>query len=210
MIPLIPKLPPQFSFVSNEELESHLVIPFDQPQDIIPIVINPCDILLPTQNMLVPTQEILLPPEESLIPILEISVPPEEVLIPVLEEMLTPAQGILPPPEELILPIPILENRMPLFGSSEDDWVMVTTSEIDDFVTCITVRSNNFVLPEYILLFNSVVVPYVDPLPPGTNWISTPFEDSREIVTLHRVDEMMIIIKIETLIFSSVYRFYCN
>jgi hypothetical protein len=185
------------------------VIPLPQPQEIIPIEIEPQDIPLPTKTILVPTQEILLPPEELLIPILEISVPPEEVLIPISKGTLIPAQGILPP-EELIIPIPFLDNRTPLFGSPEDDWVMVTTRDIDDLVTCITVRSNNFAFPDYILLFNSVVVPYVDPLPPGRDWVSTPFEDSWEIVTLHRVDEMMIIIKVETLIFSSVYHFYCN
>ena len=232
MIPLIPKLPSQFSFVSIEELESHLVIPLLQPQDIIPIEIASRDILLTTENILVLPQDIPLPLEELPDPILEISVPPDdrlipvsedplipiqeillptkEVLIPIPEETLVLAQGIHIPSEGVLTPIPILGTRQPVFGSSEDDWVIVTTSEIVDFVTCLIVRSNDFVFPEYILMFNSVVVPFVEPLLPREVWIPTPFEDSWEVVTLHRVDDMMIIIKVETLTFFSVYHFYCN
>ena len=152
--------------------------------------------------MLIPVQEIILPLEPMLIPVQEILLPPEEILLP-LDEI--PLQ-----PEELVVPMPILVNRIPLFGSPEDDWEMVATHEIDDIVTSITVRSNNLAYPEYICLFNSVVVPYVEPLPLEEGWVHTPFEDYLEIVTLHRIDDMMTIIKVETLIYSSIYYFYGN
>jgi hypothetical protein len=193
-------------------LVQEIILPPEEVLDFLPE-----EMLIPVQEILLPSEEALrFPPEEMLIPVQEIILPPETMLIPVQEILLPPEEILVPldeipfPPEELIIPMPVLDNRRPLLGSSEDDWVMVAANNIDDFVSSITVRSNDFAYPEYILLFNSVVVPYVEPFPLGEGWVHTPFEDYWEIVTLHRVDEMMTIIKVETLIFSSVYHFYCN
>ena len=140
------------------------------------------------------------PPDADLVPVISLTLEiADEVMVDAIPQagganlVLAGWRSLQCPPELEISPI-------------SDDWEIITVYRVDELVTCIELYSSRLVFPEYILLRDSVEIPYDVPRPPRRGRVPTSEEqDCWELVTLYPICPGMVIIKVELEVIFSEY-----
>ena len=144
--------------------------------------------------------DLVPPPDADLIPVTSVTlVKADEVMVDAMPQagegnLVLAGWRSLQCPQELAI------------SQISEDWEIVTAYRVDGLMTCIEIYSSRLVLPEYILLRDSVEIPYDVPRPPRRRSVPTSEEqDSWELVTLYPICPGVVIIKVELEVILSEY-----